>query len=81
MVSRRNLLSIFLRKDDDIAEEVRTVARSDLLLIDQAKVAVSAQGGTATLAVGVVASGPVGAVSAGPPSGWRVKRGPGWSDV
>jgi CBS domain-containing protein len=49
VVSRRNLLSIFLRKDDDIAEEVRTVL-SDLLLIDQAKVAVSAQDGTVTLA-------------------------------
>jgi CBS-domain-containing membrane protein len=49
VVSRRNLLSIFLRKDDDIAEEVRTVL-GDLLLIDQAKVAVSAQDGTVTLA-------------------------------
>ena len=53
VVSRRNLLSIFLRTDDDIAEEVRTVL-GDLLLIDEAAVAVSARDGTVTLA-GLVA--------------------------
>jgi len=53
VVSRRNLLSIFLRTDDDIAEEVRTVL-GDLLLIDEAAVTVSARDGTVTLA-GLVA--------------------------
>ena len=53
VVSRRNLLSIFLRTDDDIAEEVRTVL-SDLLLIDKAAVTVSARDGMVTLA-GLVA--------------------------
>jgi len=49
VVSRRNLLSIFLRPDEDIADEVRTVLR-DLLLIDEGKVTVSARDGTLTLA-------------------------------
>ena len=53
VVSRRNLLSIFLRTDDDIAEEVRAVL-SDLLLIDKAVVTVSARDGMVTLA-GLVA--------------------------
>jgi CBS domain-containing protein len=53
VVSRRNLLSIFLRTDDDIAEEVRTVL-GDLLLIDEAAVTVSARDGTVSLA-GLVA--------------------------
>lgn len=53
VVSRRNLLSIFLRTDDDIAEEVRIVL-GDLLLIDEAAVTVSARDGTVTLA-GLVA--------------------------
>lgn len=48
VVSRRNLLSIFLRSDDDIADEVRTVL-SDLLLIDEAKVTITASDGTVTL--------------------------------
>jgi len=48
VVSRRNLLSIFLRPDEDIADEVRTVLR-DLLLIDEGKVTVSARDGTVTL--------------------------------
>jgi CBS-domain-containing membrane protein len=53
VVSRRNLLSIFLRTDDDIAGEVRTVL-GDLLLIDEATVTVSARDGMVTLA-GLVA--------------------------
>lgn len=53
VVSRQNLLSIFLRTDDDIVEEVRTVL-GDLLLIDEAAVIVSARDGTVTLA-GLVA--------------------------
>ena len=53
VISRRNLLSIFLRTDDDIAEEVRTVL-GDLLLIDETVVTVSARDGTVTLA-GLVA--------------------------
>ena len=53
VVSRRNLLSIFLRTDDDIAGEVRIVL-GDLLLIDEAAVTVSARDGTVTLA-GLVA--------------------------
>jgi CBS domain-containing protein len=48
VVSRRNLLSIFLRPDADIADEVRTVLR-DLLLIDEAKVSVTAMDGTVIL--------------------------------
>jgi len=67
VVSRRNLLSIFLRTDDDIAEEVRTVL-SDLLLIDKAAVTVSARDGMVTLA-GLVATTTVAA----PRSGWRVE--------
>jgi CBS-domain-containing membrane protein len=49
VVSRRNLLSIFLRPDADIADEVRTVL-GDLLLIDRDKVTVSARDGAVTLA-------------------------------
>jgi len=48
VLSRRNLLSIFLRPDADIADEVRTVLR-DLLLIGEGQVTVSAQDGTVTL--------------------------------
>ena len=46
-VSRRNLLSVFLRPDADIAGEVRSVL-GDLLLIDESAVTVSAQDGTVT---------------------------------
>jgi CBS domain-containing protein len=48
VVSRRNLLSIFLRPDQDIADEVRSVLR-DLLLIDENAVTVSVKDGTVTL--------------------------------
>lgn len=48
VVSRRNLLSIFLRSDDDIAGEVRTVL-CDLLLIDEARVIITVSDGTVTL--------------------------------
>jgi CBS domain-containing protein len=48
VVSRRNLLSIFLRPDDDIADEVRAIL-CDLLLIDEARVIVTANDGTVTL--------------------------------
>lgn len=54
VVSRRNLLSIFLRPDEEIADEVRSVLR-DLLLIDPDLVTVSAHDGIVTLA-GRVAS-------------------------
>ena len=49
VVSRRNLLSIFLRPDEDIAGEVRAVL-GDILLIEDGTVTVSAQDGTVTLA-------------------------------
>ena len=49
VVSRRNLLSIFLRPDKEIAREVSGVL-SDLLLVDPDLVAVSAHDGTVTLA-------------------------------
>ena len=48
VVSRRNLLSIFLRPDEEIAGEVSGVL-SDLLLVDPDLVAVSAHDGTVTL--------------------------------
>jgi len=48
VVSRRNLLSIFLRSDDDLADEVRTVL-TELLLIDQARVAITVSDGIVTL--------------------------------
>jgi CBS domain-containing protein len=48
VVSRRNLLSIFLRPDEEIAGEVRAVL-SDVLLIDDGTVTVSAQDGVVTL--------------------------------
>ena len=48
VVSRRNLLNIFLRPDEDIAAEIREALR-DLLLIDEGKVTVSAREGTVTL--------------------------------
>ena len=48
VLSRRNLLGIFLRPDEDIADEVRTVLR-DLLLTGEGQVTVSAQDGTVTL--------------------------------
>jgi len=48
VVSRRNLLSIFLRSDDDLADEVRTVL-TELLLIDQAKVIITVSDGIVTL--------------------------------
>jgi CBS-domain-containing membrane protein len=54
VVSRRNLLSIFLRPDKEIAEEVSGVL-SDLLLVDPGLAAVSAHDGTVTL-TGQVAS-------------------------
>ena len=54
VVSRRNLLSIFLRPDEEIADEV-SGELSDLLVVDPDLVAVSAHDGTVTLA-GQVAS-------------------------
>jgi len=49
VVSRRNLLSIFLRPDEEIAGEVRAVL-GDILFIDSGTVTVSAQDGVVTLA-------------------------------
>ena len=49
VVSRRNLLSIFLRPDEEIAGEVRAVL-GEILLIDDTAVTVSAQDGVVTLA-------------------------------
>lgn len=49
VVSRRNLLSIFLRPDEEIAHEIRS-ALTDLLLIDPDQVTVSAHDGNVTLA-------------------------------
>ncbi len=49
VVSRRNLLSIFLRPDEEIAGEVRAVL-GDILLIEDGTVTVSAQDGVVTLA-------------------------------
>ena len=53
VVSRRNLLSIFLRPDEEIAGEVRAVL-GDILLIENGTVTVSAQDGTVTLAGQIV---------------------------
>jgi len=49
VVSRWNLLSIFLRPDEEIAGEVRAVL-GDILFIDSGTVTVSAQDGVVTLA-------------------------------
>ena len=54
VVSRRNLLSIFLRPDEEIAGEVRNVL-CDLLLVDPDLVTIAAQDGTVTLS-GQIAS-------------------------
>jgi CBS domain-containing protein len=48
VVSRRNLLSIFLRPDEEIADEVRAVLRN-VLLINDGSVTVSARDGAVTL--------------------------------
>jgi|SRR5450755_476377 CBS domain-containing protein len=48
VVSRRNLLSIFLRPDEEIAAEVRAVLRN-VLLINDGSVTVSARDGVVTL--------------------------------
>jgi len=56
VVSRRNLLSIFLRPDADIAAEVRQVL-TGLLLIDETSVQVAAAGGRVTLSGRVASEG------------------------
>ena len=48
VVSRRNLLSIFLRPDEEIAGEVRAVL-GDILLIEDGTVTVSVQDGVVTM--------------------------------
>ncbi len=48
VVSRRDLLRVFLRPDDDIAAEIRQVL-ADVLLIDPALVSVTAHDGLVTL--------------------------------
>lgn len=48
VVSRRDLLKVFLRPDADIAEEVRQVL-ADVLLLDPAAITVSAHDGLVTL--------------------------------
>lgn len=48
VLSRRNLLSILLRPDTDITDEVRAVLR-DVLLIDETGVSVRAEDGVVTL--------------------------------
>ncbi|MGE5291146.1 MAG: CBS domain-containing protein [Micromonosporaceae bacterium] len=49
IVSRRDLLSVFLRPDDDIAADVRAVF-TDVLLADPATVTVTVKAGVVTLA-------------------------------
>ncbi len=48
VISRRNLLSIFLRKDEEIAGEVRAVLRN-VLLVPRGSVTVSVRDGVVTL--------------------------------
>jgi len=49
VISRRNLLSVFLRKDEEIAGEVRAVLRN-VLLVPRGSVTVSVRDGVVTLA-------------------------------